>query len=282
MANRLSTEKRGQIIGCLTEGMSMRATSRVTGAARNTVDKLLLDLGAACSAYADDALYNLDSKRIECDEIWGFVHAKDRNLPEQLQDDPDFGSVWCWVAIDADTKLIPSWLVGERSQTDCWAFLQDLQNRLNGRIQLTTDGLTMYVNVVEDLWGADIDYAVVHKLYSGGITDEAHRYSPPSCSGLEKHRKSGRPDMKKANTAYVERQNLTMRMGMRRYTRLTNAFSKKIEQHTAAVALHFMHYNFARPHQTLSKKAGTPTTPAMAAGVERYPWSLTQIAELLD
>ncbi len=278
--NRLSTERRGQVIACLCEGMSIRGTVWVTGVAKNTVSKLLLDLGTTCSEYQDGALSNLNGKRFECDEIWSFIGVKERHVTEEHP--ADCGDVWTWTAIDADSKLVPSWLVGERDTHDCYVFLSDLRSRLKPgqRIQLTTDGFGSYPPVVDALWRDNIDYAVVIKEY--GSQDADYRYSPAVCTNMEVRKMAGQPDPSKINTSYVERQNLTMRMGMRRFTRLTYAFNRKIENHAAAVSLHFMHYNFARPHQTLSKRYGRPTTPAMAAGVATYPWSVTQIAQLLD
>ncbi len=275
--NRLSTEQRGQIVGLLTEGMSIRAISRVTGVARNTVDKLLVDLGTACADFQNAALRNLDIDRVEADEIWAFRYAKAKNVPEDFRGTPGFGDVWTWVAIDADTKLIPSWLVGERTMEDCYTFLADLRARMlpGQRIQLSTDGLGLYPPVVDSLWRDGIDYAQIVKEYGNADTD--HRYSPAVCTSIQKRQVTGDPVEDLVSTSYVERQNLTMRMGMRRFTRLTNGFSKKVENHAHAVSLHFMHYNFSRRHQTLKGK-----TPAMAAGIERHPWSLTQIAELLD
>jgi IS1 family transposase len=280
--NRLSTERRGQIISLMVEGMSMRAISRATGAARNTIDKLLVDLGEACSAYMDVTLRNLDCDRIEADEIWAFCYSKQKNVPEEFQGTYGYGDVWTWTALDADTKLMVSFLVGERTIEDCYTFLSDLRSRLlpGQRIQLTTDGLGIYPRVVDSLWRDGIDYAQVIKEYGQADTD--HRYSPAVCTSIEKRVLNGDPVAKHISTSYVERQNLTMRMGMRRFTRLTNGFSKKVENHAHAVSLHFFHYNFCRPHQTLSKAAGKPTTPAMAAGVETFPWSVTQLAELLD
>jgi IS1 family transposase/lambda repressor-like predicted transcriptional regulator len=282
--NRLSTEQRAQVIGCLVEGMSMRAISRTTGVARNTIDKLLIDLGTACADFQDAALRNLDIHRVEADEIWAFCYAKAKNVPEDFIGTEGYGDVWTWVGIDADTKLVPSYLVGERTTEDCYEFMRDLRSRIKigNRIQLTTDGFGSYQPVVWGLWGNKIDYAIVVKEYKGATGEEARRYSPASCSSIQKHKISGQPDADLVSTSYVERQNLTMRMGMRRFTRLTNGFSKKVENHAHAVSLHFMHYNFGRPHQTLTKKYGRPTTPAMAAGVADHPWSLTQIAELLD
>jgi len=282
--NRLTTERRAQVLGCLVEGMSIRATVRVTGVAKNTIVKLLEDAGPAFADYMDGAFQNLDTKRVEADEIWSFCYAKQKNVPEEFQDTPGYGDVWTWVAIDADTKLIPSWLVGERTIQDCYTFLADLRSRLKPgqRIQLTTDGLGLYPPVVDSLWRNNIDYAVMVKEYGNAPEPDQRRYSPAVCTGIDVRVMAGDPDRSKVSTSYVERQNLTMRMGMRRFTRLTNAFSKKVENHAHAASLHFMHYNFCRPHQTLTKRAGRPTTPAMAAGLVSYPWSLTQIAELLD
>ena len=258
----------------------MRATTRITGAAKNTVAKLLVDLGEACAEYQDGELTNLESTTIECDEIWSFCYSKQKNIPDEYQDTLGFGDVWTWVAIDADTKLVPSWLVGERTGHDAYIFLADLKTRLKNRVQLTTDGHRPYLMVVEPLFGADgIDFAMLHKLYGdpGGSGDD-RRYSPAVCSGVDKRVICGDPDETKISTSYVERQNLTMRMGMRRFTRLTNGFSKKVENLAHAVSLHYMHYNFARPHSSLGKRV----TPAMAAGVAAYPWTSDDIAGLLD
>lgn len=252
------------------------APSAVTGAAKNTVTKLLVDLGAACAAYQDETLRNLDCKTVEADEIWAFCYAKQKNVPQDFQGTPGYGDVWTWVAIDADTKLVPSWLVGERTLADAYAFINDLQSRLKGRVQLTTDGLKLYLDVVDALMRGKVDYAVLHKLY-GTATDGARTYSPARCIGVEGRPVMGTPDPAKISTSYVERQNLTMRMGMRRYTRLTNGFSKKVENLAHAVSLHYMHYNFARPHSSL----GRGVTPAMAAGVATYPWKVWDIAKLI-
>jgi IS1 family transposase len=280
--NRLSTERRGQVISCLVEGMSMRATCRVVGVARNTVDKLLRDLGAVCAGYQDRTLRNLTCDRFECDEIWAFVGAKAKNVTDEHPE--DYGDVWTWTAIDAETKLVPSWLVGERGARDCYTFLYDLRSRLRpGRVQITTDGLNSYLQVIEPLFGADrVDFAQLVKMYGHDVRDDETKYSPAKCTGIDKRTVTGKPDPRYISTSYVERQNLTMRMGMRRFTRLTNAFSKKIENHAASVSLHFMYYNFARPHQTLTKRYGRPTTPAMAAGKADHVWSVWEIAGLLD
>jgi len=276
--NRLSTDRRAQVVSCLVEGMSIRATVRITGAAKNTVAKLLVDLGAACADYQDAAFRNLDCDVIEADEIWSFCYPKQKNVPPEHQGTYGYGDVWTWVAIDADTKLVPSWLVGERTLADAYAFIDDLQSRVKGRIQLTTDGLKVYITVVDALMRDRVDYAVLHKLYGSPSESEQRRHSPSTVTGVETRTVMGDPDPSRISTSYVERQNLTMRMGMRRFTRLTNGFSKKVENLTHAVSLHYMHYNFARPHLSLPKQ----TTPAMAAEVAEYPWTTWNIAHLLD
>jgi IS1 family transposase len=276
MSNRLSTERRGQIIACLVEGMSIRATVRVTGAAKNTVTKLLVDLGYACADYQDKVLRDLRLSTIQCDEIWSFCYAKQKNVPVEHQGTFGYGDVWTWVAIDSDTKLVPTWLVGERTLADAYTFIHDLGSRLKGHFQLTTDGLNLYLNTVDAVLGERVDYAILHKLY--GDPGEERRYSPSKIIGVEGQVVIGTPDPEKVSTSYVERQNLTMRMGMRRFTRLTNGFSKKIENLTHAVSLHYLHYNFARPHSSL----GRGVTPAMAAGLADHPWTVWDIAALLD
>jgi len=276
--NRLSIERRAQILGMLVEGNSLRATSRMAGCSINTVSKLLLDVGEACAAYQDETLRDLPCKRIQADEIWSFVYAKAKNVPEDRKGERGIGDVWTWTAIDADTKLVPSWLVGERKLDDCWTFLADLRDRMAGRIQLSTDAHQSYRSTVGLVFGAkDIDWAQLVKQYNATHRGEG-RYSPPVCVGAEKHRRLGDPDPDHISTSYVERQNLTMRMGMRRFTRLTNGFSKKLDNHIAAVAIHFMHYNFARPHKTLANPY--PRTPAMAAGVDDHIWTPAEIVEL--
>lgn len=276
--NRLSTRERAQIVAALVEGNSIRATCRMTGAAKNTVVKLLADLGAACSEYQDGAMQNLPCKRIQCEEIWSFVYAK-KNVPAEHRDEFGYGDVWTWTALCADTKLVPSWLVGERTTEDATAFIADLASRLAHRVQLTTDGQRPYLEAVEDVFGADIDYAMLHKLY-GPDPEPEKRYSPAKCIGVDVRPITASPDPAHISTSYAERQNLTMRMGMRRFTRLTNAFSKKVENLATTVSLHFMHYNFARPHKTLSKPYRT--TPAMAAGVADHVWGLDEIVGLLE
>jgi IS1 family transposase len=286
--NRLSTEKRAQIVASLVEGNSIRATVRMTGAAKNTVVKLLVDLGAACADYQDEALRDLPCTDIQCDEIWSFCYSKQKNVPDEHKGTFGYGDVWTWTAICADTKLVPSWLVGERTTDDAWTFMHDLKARLANRVQLTTDGHRSYLKAVEFTFGHDIDFSMLHKIYGApeGHTHQERRYSPPVCTGTDVRIISGDPDPERISTSYVERQNLTMRMGMRRFTRLTNGFSKKVENLAHAVSLHYMHYNFARVHQslTIEHDDGTRTkrTPAMAAGVADHVWTLREIAGLLD
>jgi len=276
--NVLPIEKRTQIINLLVEGNSMRATSRIADCSINTVTKLLEDVGAACSEYQDKAMRNLTCKRIQCDEIWAFCYCKQKNVAPENEGILGHGDVWTWTAIDPVTKLVPSFAVGKRTAEYAEAFIGDLASRLAGRIQLTTDGLKVYVNAVEEAFGRDIDFAQLVKIYGseGIITTDARRYSPSEFSGSEKHVKMGNPDMKQVSTSHVERQNLTMRMSMRRFTRLTNGFSKKVENLEHMVALHFMHYNFVRIHKSLH------TTPAMAAGVSKKLWEISDIAALVS
>jgi IS1 family transposase len=277
LMNRLPIERRAQITGLLTEGNSLRATSRLADVSINTVTKLLLDVGAACEEYQDRALRNLKSRRIQCDEIWAFVYAKAKNVPQEHAGEFGYGDVWTWTALDADTKLVPSWAVGRRDAFTAHAFIRDLADRLATRVQLTTDGHKVYLEAVEGAFGSNIDYAMLVKLYEGDSGKKAPaeiRYSPARCTGATPQPITGNPDPAHISTSFVERQNLTMRMSMRRFTRLTNAFSKKVDNHKAAVALHFMHYNFARIHKTLR------ITPAMEAGVADHVWSAAEIARL--
>lgn len=274
--NKLTQAKRVQIISALVEGNSIRATCRMTGAAKGTVLKLLVDLGSACAAYQDRTLRNLPCKQIQCDEIWSFCYAKEKNVSEEMKGTLGFGDVWTWTAIDADSKLIVSFLVGGRSADYARKFIDDLASRLTNRVQLTTDGYKAYLTAVERAFGSEVDYAMLDKIYNAPPNQGTTRYSPADCCGTRKIKVKGNPDMRQASTSFVERQNLTMRMSMRRMTRLTNAFSKKIENQAHAVALHFMHYNFARIHQTLR------VTPAMEAGIANHVWSLEEIAGLID
>ena len=280
--NRLSAAERAQIIACLVEGNSIRSTARLTGAARNTITTLLVNLGKATAEYQDRTLRNLTSERIQCDEIWAFCYAKAKNVPEQHRDTFGYGDVWTWTAIDADTKLVPSWLVGSRDEWAAREFIADLASRLANRVQITTDGHRPYLDAIEQEFGSNVDFAQIIKTYgvqkSEDASPTARRYSPNVVTGIEVREVSGDPDPGHISTSFVERQNLTMRMQIRRFTRLTNAFSKKVENHAAMVSLHFMHYNFARPHSSLGKN----TTPAMAAGVADHVWTVQEIAALLD
>jgi IS1 family transposase len=285
--NRLSTEKRAQIIGCLVEGNSIRATVRMSGASKNTITKLLVDLGEACAGYQGRTLRDLPCTTLQVDEIWAYCYAKQRNVPDEHKGQYGYGDVWTWTALCADTKLVPSWLVGERTTEDAWCFMADLKNRLRNRVQLTSDGHSAYITSVGMAFGRGIDFAQLIKLYAheGGKGPE-QRYSPPVCTGTRVRVQRGNPDPAKISTSYVERQNLTMRMGMRRFTRLTNAFSKKVENLAHAVSLHYMHYNFARVHSSLTIQdedgKSIKRTPAMAAGVTDHVWTLNEIAALLD
>lgn len=273
--NRLSTEKRAQVLRCLVEGNSIRSTTRITGVAKNTVVKLLVDAGKACAEYQDKTFRNLTCKRIQCDEIWSFCYAKKKNVPKKYRGQFGYGDVWTWTAICADTKLVPSWLIGDRSAEIAHIFIQDLASRLKHRVQLTTDGLKAYLEAVEGVFGADIDYSMLIKLY-GSDAEGEKRYSPAKIIGTEEKRIVGNPDPKYISTSYAERQNLTMRMSMRRFTRLTNGFSKKVENLAHAVSLHFMYYNFARIHRTLR------VTPAMEAKVTDRLWDIKDIVDLID
>jgi IS1 family transposase len=273
--NRLTTEKRRQVIASLVEGNSIRATVRMTGVARNTVTKLLVDMGTVCSVHQDRVMRDLTCERIQCDEIWAFCYSKQKNVPEDKRGEFGYGDVWTWVAIDADTKLVPTYHIGARDLQDAYAFMDDLAPRLRNRVQLTTDGLRVYLNAVDASFKGGIDYAQLVKLYGSEAVGPG-RYSPPVCLAAIPQRVRGNPDPDHISTSYVERQNLTMRMSMRRYTRLTNAFSKKVENLAAAVSLHFGYYNFCRVHKTLG------TTPAVAAGVADHVWNLDELIGLLD
>lgn len=275
--NKLSSEKRAAVVASLVEGNSIRATCRMTGAAKATVMKLLADLGIVCSTYMDANLRDLLCQRVQCDEIWSFVGAKQRNVkPERRAD--GWGDVWTWVGIDPGSKLVISYRVGPRDSVEAHAFMTDLASRLRERVQLTTDGFQPYLRAVKGAFKDDIDYAQLVKVY-GNDSDPRRperRYSPGVCLEAIPMTVSGSPDPRKISTSHVERQNLTMRMSIRRFTRLTNAFSKKVENHAAAVSLHFMHYNFVRVHQTIG------TTPAVAAGVADRRWKISDIIALLD
>jgi IS1 family transposase len=274
--NRLPIEKRTQIINLLVEGMSMRATSRIADVSINTVTKLLIDTGAACAVFQDKALRKLNCKRVQCDEIWSFVGSKEKNVPEELKGVFGYGDVYTWTAIDAETKLVPCWHVGTRGAESAHHFITDLSERLAHRVQLTTDGHKAYLEAVSDAFNGHIDFAQLVKLYGDTPAREASRkYSPSSYTGSRVDVVTGYPDAEHVSTSYVERQNLTMRMHMRRFTRLTNAFSKKVENHMHAVSLHFMFYNFARVHKTLR------VTPAMEAGIADHVWTIEEICNLV-
>jgi IS1 family transposase len=281
--NRLTTDRRAALVASLVEGNSIRATARMTDTAFNTVLKFVVDIGTACRTFYDQSMRNLDCRRLQCDEIWQFCYAKDRNLPPTMRRDqvlgcssPNLvGSVWTWVAIDADTKLVPAFHVGTRDTGCACEFMKDLAGRLRNRVQLTTDGHRAYLVAVAQAFEDEIDYATLVKLYGTEPAGEA-RYSPPKCVGTRKEVKWGEPDEAHISTSYIERQNLTMRMGIRRFTRLTNAFSKKVENLEHALALHYVHYNFVRIHKTLR------CTPAMEAGVTDRLWTVRDIAALLE
>lgn len=272
--NRLPIEKRVAILGLLAEGNSLRTTSRLADVSINTVTKLLVDLGAACAENHHKNVRDVRLRRLQCDEIWSFVGAKQKHVrPERKAE--GWGDAWTWVALDADTKLCVSYLVGGRGAWWAHEFMNDCASRVKGRIQITTDGHRVYMDAVEGAFGMDVDYAQLQKIY--GVSDEPDtRYSPAVCIGCDMKIVSGDPDPKHVSTSYVERQNLTMRMGMRRFTRITNAFSKKVENHAAMVAIHFMYYNFGRIHKTLR------VTPAMAAGIADHVWSLEEIVLLAN
>jgi IS1 family transposase len=273
--NKLDPKARAQIITLLCEGMAIRAITRVTGASKNTVAKLLADVGEACAAYHDLHVRNLKSKKIQMDEIWSFIYAKQDNVKRAKSAPVEAGDAWTWTAIDADSKLMVSWLVGPRTTDSAMRFTRDLKSRLSNRVQLTSDGLRAYLVAVDAVFGRDVDYAMLQKIYGVDPVGE-RRYSPAICLGAQKKKLIGRPRAKDISTSFAERANLTMRMHMRRFTRLTNAFSKKIENHVAAVALHTMFYNFVRIHQTLK------ITPAMAAGVTDRLWEISDIVNLLE
>lgn len=273
--NKLPRERRVQILKAMVEGNSIRAISRMTGAGKNTIIRLLEDAGEAFSAYQDQAFRNLTCKRIQLDEIWAFCYAKQRNVMLAKAAPEEAGDLWTWVAIDAQTKLVPSWRIGDRSGETAIEFVCDLSKRLANRVQVTSDGHRAYLEAIEAGFGAEVDYAQLIKMY-GEVPHPAGRYSPAAIQGTKMICCTGRPDPWHVSTSYVERQNLTMRMSMRRFTRLTNGFSKKAENHGHSVAIHFMHYNFVRIHQSLR------VSPAMAAGVSKTLWSFADMAEVIE
>lgn len=273
--NKLPVPKRVAILRALTEGCSLRSTSRMVGVSINTVTKLLIDAGRACAEYQHTAMRNLPCKRLQLDEIWSFVAVKDKNIPDERKDEPGIGSIWTWTAICAETKLVPSWLVGLRDGDHAKEFVCDLASRLACRVQVTSDGLKAYIDAVEEGFGGDVDYAMLIKIYGAPTGDEA-RYSPPECVGCDSKVVVGSPDPAHISTSYVERQNLNMRMRMRRFTRLTNAFSKKLANHEHAVALYFFAYNFITRHGAIRMP------PALKAKVTDHVWSFEELVELID
>jgi len=279
--NKLPLAKRAQILTLLCEGSSLRSVERIAGCSINTVDKLLRDAGEIALAYHDERVRGVKAQRVQCDEIWSFVHAKAKNAPKSSRaGDPTIGDCWTWTAIDADSKLLLSYLVGGRDAEFALMLMDDLRQRLANRVQLTTDGHRAYLQAVEDAFGVDIDYAILVKLYGPGAatTDyvAGRRYSPAECVGMRTDNITGNPDPKHVSTSYAERANLTMRMAMRRFTRLTNAFSKKLENHAHMVALYALWYNFVRVHKSLR------VSPAMAAGIETRLWSMEDVVRLLE
>src|ERR1700683_269889 len=273
--NRLDTKTQAKVINCLIEGCSIRATVRMTGAAKNTVVKLLADIGCACAAYHNRTVRRLKVRRLQCDEIWSFVDAKAKNVSAAKKQE-GWGDVWTWIGIDADTKLVVSYLGGGPGAGWAKDFMENCASRISNRVQITTAGHKAYLEAVETAFGADIDYAMLQKIYGAPSDAEARRYSPAKCIGSDMKVVSGDPDPKHVSTSYVERHNLTMRMGMRRFTRLTNGFSKKFENHAAMVAIHAVYYNFARIHKTLR------ITPSMAAGLSDHVWTLEEIVAMAE
>lgn len=273
--NRLPLEKQVQVISILVEGSSLRSTSRVCDVSINTVTKLLVDVGRACERFHDEAVRKVEVKRLQCDEIWSFVYAKQKNVPDGMEGQA--GDVWTWTALDSDTKLMVSWFVGSRDAEAAYEFLSDVRSRVVTRMQLTSDGHSAYVPAVDAVFGQYIDYAQLVKIYGAPVgAGNERRYSPAECTGTRTNVVTGRPNHEHVSTSHVEQQNLTMRMSMRRFTRLTNAFSKKVENHCLAIALHFVHYNFCRIHKTLR------VTPAMEAGIAQDIMSIADLVKLVD
>ncbi|HTS35382.1 MAG TPA: IS1 family transposase [Candidatus Solibacter sp.] len=272
--NRLDPQTQSRVVNCLLEGCSIRATVRLTGVAKNTIVKLLADLGCACASYHNRNVRNLKVRRLQCDEIWSFVGAKAKNVSVEKKQE-GWGDVWTWVGIDADTKLVVSYLVGGRDGGWAADFMEDCAKRISNRVQITTDGHRAYLDAVENAFGADIDYAMLQKIYGAPSDEETRRYSPAKCIGCDMKVVSGDPDPKHVSTSFVERQNLTMRMQMRRFTRLTNGHSKKVDNHRHMVALHYMHYNYCRVHSSLR------VTPAQEAGLSEHVWGVEELIALL-
>lgn len=276
LMNRLDSATREQIIRCLIDGCSIRATVRITGAAKKTVMRLLCEVGEVCEAYQDEVFRDLQCRRVQLDEVWTWIYCKERNRTEEIaRKNPDAGDIWLWVAVDADTKLVPSWMLGGRDLKTARIFVDDLASRLRHRVQITSDGHNAYLKAIEDAFGEDVDYAVLQKIF-GGSTDKETRYSPAKCIGCESKPMIGDPDYKHVSTSYVERQNWTVRTNLRRYTRLSNGFSRKLQNHAAAVALNYFAYNFIKIHRTLRM------TPAMAAGVTNRLWDVQDLVALWE
>jgi IS1 family transposase len=276
MLKRLDSQTRAQVVSCLIEGCSIRSTVRMTGVAKKTVMRLLVEVGEVCADYQDRVFRNLSSKRLQLDEMWSWIYCKDKNRTEEIaRKNPDAGDVWLWVCVDADTKLVPSWRLGQRDLATAKDFVEDIAKRVKGRVQITTDQLRTYLNVVEDAFGGQADFAQLHKIYRAS-GDPDTRYSPAKCIGCEMKEVSGRPDPKHVSTSFVERQNWSVRTSMRRYTRLSNGFSRKLENHAAATALNYFAYNFIKLHRTLR------TSPAMAAGVTDRLWSVEDLVALWE
>ena len=279
---RLSREHRAQILALQVEGNSIRSTCRITGRSKITVTRLIVEAGQACAAAHGELVHDLACQWVQVDELWAFVGMKARNVPNERRGEFGIGDVWTFTAIDPDTKLIPTWLIGRRDAPTARQFLVDLGRRIRGRFQLTTDAASFYREAAAAAFGPTIDYAQLQKLY-GTAPDGQTRYSPPVCVGTRQDVIQGAPDLAHVSTSHVERMNLNIRMGMRRFTRLTNAFSKKVYNLSCAVALYVFHYNYVRPHTTLTKAAnGKPTTPAMAAGLADRPWTMADIVELIE
>ncbi len=277
--NKLSPQEQAQVINCLVEGNSIRSTVRMTGVAKNTIQKLLLSVGGACETFQRESIKGVNSTRVQCDEIWAFCYAKEKNVPKECKGLPGFGDTWTFTAIDQDNKMCLTWFVGDRTAASCLTFLRDLKTRINGHIQLTTDAFKGYkVTVNQVFTNEEIDYAMLKKIYGTPWYNPSpnRKYSPGVCTGVYKTPMKGNPKNEDICTSHVERANLTMRMKMRRFTRLTNAFSKKLANMKAAIALHFMHYNYCRIHQTLK------VTPAMAAGLTNRAWSIEDVLGLLQ
>lgn len=272
---QLTREQRCAVVRCLVDGVSIRATVRITGVSKNTIQKLTRDLGKAVLEFQDNALRNIRSQRVQCDEVWAFCYAKDKNLPDEMRGMPGVGSIWTWTALDAQTKLMIGWRLGARDAANAHAFISDVAERLANRVQLTTDGNRVYLDAVETSMGGAVDYAQLVKQYGNETGSPELRYSPGKCLGAIKRQIDGEPDMAHVSTSYVERQNLNIRMQNRRYTRLTNAFSKKADMLAYSVAITFMYHNFVRVHQTLK------TTPAIAAGIAKVKWTIGDMVDLL-